>query len=66
MKQMAEEYDFLFKLALVGDSGVGKTCVLTRYAEDAFKSTFIPTLGELSCFHTCNYRQIVFGIAQNI
>ena len=50
-KQMAKTYDFLFKLLLVGDSGVGKTCMLTRYTEDAFNSTFIPTYGELSCFH---------------
>ena len=48
---MAKTYDFIFKLLLIGDSEVGKTCVLTRYAEDAFKSTFISTIGELSCFH---------------
>ena len=48
---MAKTYDFLFKLFLVGDSEVGKTCVLTRYAEDTFFSTYCPTIGELSCFH---------------
>ena len=48
---MAKKYDFLFKLALVGDSEVGKTCVLARYAEDTFYSTYISTIGELSCFH---------------
>ena len=47
---MAKKYDFLFKLALIGDSEVGKTCMLTRYAEDAFNSTFISTISELSCF----------------
>ena len=51
VKQMAKTYNFLFKLPLVGDSEVGKTCVLTRYAEDTFRSTFISTIGELSCFH---------------
>lgn len=24
-------YDYLFKLVLVGDSGVGKSCLLTRF-----------------------------------
>ena len=24
-------YDLLFKLLLIGDSGVGKTCILFRY-----------------------------------
>ena len=46
---MAETYDFLFKLLLVGDPGVGKTCMLTRFSEDAFSGDFISTLGELSC-----------------
>ena len=43
---MAKTYDFLFKLLLIGDSGVGKTCILVRFSEDAFNSTFISTIGE--------------------
>lgn len=38
-------YDYLFKLLLIGDSGVGKTCVLFRFSDDAFNSTFISTIG---------------------
>jgi Ras-related protein Rab-1A len=26
------DYDFLFKLVLIGDSGVGKSCLLLRFA----------------------------------
>ena len=44
---MAKTYDYLFKLLLIGDSGVGKTCVLFRFSEDAFNSTFISTIGKL-------------------
>merc|ERR1711988_1069767 len=29
----------------IGDSGVGKTCLLLRYANDAFSPTFITTIG---------------------
>ena len=42
---MAKTYDFLFKLLLIGDSGVGKTCILVRFSEDCFNSTFISTIG---------------------
>ena len=40
------QYDMLFKLLLIGDSGVGKTCILFRYADDTFKTTFIATIGK--------------------
>uniref|UniRef100_A0A8C5NNF7 small monomeric GTPase n=1 Tax=Junco hyemalis TaxID=40217 RepID=A0A8C5NNF7_JUNHY len=38
-------YDHLFKLLLIGDSGVGKTCLVIRFAEDNFSSTYISTIG---------------------
>ena len=40
-------YDLLFKLLLIGDSGVGKTCLLFRFSDDAFNTTFISTIGEV-------------------
>ncbi|XP_062523175.1 ras-related protein Rab-8B-like isoform X2 [Corticium candelabrum] len=42
---MAKTYDYLFKLLLIGDSGVGKTKILVRFSDDTFKSTFISTIG---------------------
>eukprot|EP00124_Ichthyophonus_hoferi_P004641 Ihof_evm4s537 gene=Ihof_evmTU4s537 len=38
-------YDYLFKLLLIGDSGVGKTCVLFRFSDDQYNATFISTIG---------------------
>lgn len=38
-------YDLLFKLLLIGDSGVGKTALLFRFSDDAFNTTFISTIG---------------------
>ncbi|VDD80373.1 unnamed protein product [Mesocestoides corti] len=38
-------YDLLFKLMLIGDSGVGKTCILFRFVDDSFSSSFISTIG---------------------
>lgn len=40
-----KQYDLLFKLLLIGDSGVGKTCILYRFCDDAFNTTFISTIG---------------------
>ncbi|XP_058862375.1 ras-related protein Rab-13 [Acipenser ruthenus] len=42
---MAKKYDFLYKLLLIGDSGVGKTCLIIRFAEDNFNTTYISTIG---------------------
>ena len=45
---MAESYDFLFKLLLVGGAFVGKTSILTRFSEDAFLSRVMATIGKWS------------------
>jgi len=41
----ASKYDYLIKLLLIGDSGVGKSCLLLRYSDDSFTSSFITTIG---------------------
>ncbi|XP_042253782.1 ras-related protein Rab-26 isoform X2 [Thunnus maccoyii] len=41
-----EFYDIAFKVMLVGDSGVGKTCLLVRFKDGAFLAgSFISTVG---------------------
>jgi len=37
--------DHLYKLLLIGDSGVGKSSILTRFADDTYTSQFISTIG---------------------
>jgi Ras-related protein Rab-1A len=39
------DYDYLFKLLLIGDSGVGKSSLLMRFAEDTYSPDFISTIG---------------------
>lgn len=41
----ARTYDMLVKLLLIGDSGVGKSCLLLRFCEDEFTPSFITTIG---------------------
>lgn len=42
---MNPEYDYLFKLLLIGDSGVGKSCILLRFADDTYTDSYISTIG---------------------
>ncbi|CAI9101234.1 OLC1v1038508C1 [Oldenlandia corymbosa var. corymbosa] len=37
--------DYLFKLLLIGDSGVGKSCLLLRFADDSYSESYISTIG---------------------
>ncbi|KAK8789663.1 hypothetical protein JH06_0658 [Blastocystis sp. subtype 4] len=37
--------DAMMKIALIGDSSVGKTCLLNRYVEGTFSSEFYTTIG---------------------
>lgn len=42
---MGNEFDYLFKLLLIGDSSVGKSCFLLRFADDAYVDSYISTIG---------------------
>ncbi|KAN0015611.1 hypothetical protein ACTFIU_008350 [Dictyostelium citrinum] len=42
---MSKDYEYLFKFIFVGDSGVGKSSILLRFAEDTFIETYISTIG---------------------
>ncbi|KAG5853559.1 ras-related protein Rab-26 [Anguilla anguilla] len=46
LSNSGEFYDLAFKVMLVGDSGVGKTCLLVRFKDGAFLAgSFISTVG---------------------
>lgn len=40
-----ETYDFLFKLVLIGDASVGKTCLVQRFKTGAFAERQGSTIG---------------------
>ncbi|CAF3630877.1 unnamed protein product [Rotaria sp. Silwood1] len=39
------EFDYLFKILIIGDSGVGKTTILQRFANDYFSTEYVATIG---------------------
>eukprot|EP00474_Spongospora_subterranea_P008583 CRZ09041.1 hypothetical protein [Spongospora subterranea] len=43
--RQSSAYDFLIKLLMIGDSGVGKSCLLLRFSDDSFTTSFITTIG---------------------
>lgn len=40
-----QQYDYLLKLIVIGDSSVGKTCLLLRFSDDQFPLSHMPTIG---------------------
>ena len=39
------KFDYFFKLLIIGEATVGKTCLLLRYADDSFTQNHITTIG---------------------
>ena len=40
-----EEFDYLFKLLIIGDSSVGKSSLLLRFSDDVYRDSYISTIG---------------------
>merc|ERR1719263_1915362 len=39
------DYDYLFKMLIIGDSGVGKSTLLHRLIDDNYSGSFVSTIG---------------------
>merc|ERR1712080_453380 len=39
------QYDYLFKVFIIGDSGTGKSCIMQRFAENKYTGEFVSTIG---------------------
>ena len=42
---MSTNIDYMFKLLILGDSGVGKSCILQKFVDDAFSESHLATIG---------------------
>ncbi|KAK1151920.1 ras-related protein Rab-35-like [Acipenser oxyrinchus oxyrinchus] len=45
MGMAGKDYDHLFKLLIIGDSNVGKSSLLLRFADNTFSGSYITTIG---------------------
>jgi Ras-related protein Rab-1A len=42
---MIKDYDHLYKTVIIGNSGVGKSSILIRFAEGQFQDNYLATIG---------------------
>ena len=40
-----QKYDFMAKVIIIGDSGIGKTVLITRFCQSTFKESYVATIG---------------------
>ena len=64
--RMETEYDYLFKIVLIGDAGVGKTSIVRRYTDGIFTSAGIPTIGVDFCIKTLHIGSSAIKVSQQV
>ena len=45
MISKTKDYDYIFKIVLIGDTCVGKSCILVRFSDDVFSENYVTTIG---------------------
>ena len=54
---LPKDYDVTFKILVLGDSGVGKTCLIRRFTDNDFTDNFLSTIGMFSKNATFFYQK---------
>ena len=45
LNENLQEHNYIFRICLLGDAGVGKTSILSRFCDDTFKENYNNTIG---------------------
>jgi len=45
LKYLYKSSDYLFKYLVIGNSGIGKSCLLIRFTDDTFSDSYVTTIG---------------------
>lgn len=57
-----ESFDALLKVVMIGDTSVGKTCLILRYTQDIFRANFLSTIGECGRRTIVNYAGLEYRV----
>ena len=56
----------IFKILLLGDSNVGKTCIVQRFCDDSFIDGYISTIGKSDHWSNNEYKNLIFSLNQEL
>ena len=62
LNEFQSNHKYIFRICLLGDSGVGKTSLLTRYCDSIFKDKYSNTIGVDFRVVTLKYKDILTKI----
>jgi small GTP-binding protein len=60
VSQYISNYDFMFRISIIGDPSVGKTSLLTRYCDNVFKESYNNTIGVDFRLITLQFKDNIF------
>ena len=60
----SKNYDYLFKVLLCGDSGVGKSCVISRFTDGHIRPSHITTIGRCNSDRIVQARRVVACVSK--
>ena len=62
ISEFQQAHKYLFRVCLLGDAGVGKTSILTRFCDNSFKENYNNTIGVDFRVVTLKYKDIICKI----